>query len=77
MGALKTHTQIREYEAGIGNDVECVFDGTCKSASYVNNFGDASPAGLDTDAIANLARNEIASRLRSRQPIQLCLLGEN
>ncbi|EED92273.1 predicted protein, partial [Thalassiosira pseudonana CCMP1335] len=34
----------------------------------------SSPAGLDTEAVAYLARSEIASSLRSRQPIQLCLL---
>lgn len=76
MSTLKTHTQVREYESGIGNDVVCVFDGRFKksSGSKCTTFGSISPAGLDTQAVAYLARNEIASRLRSRQPLQLCLL---
>ncbi|KAL3756771.1 hypothetical protein ACHAWU_003521 [Discostella pseudostelligera] len=74
IGLLKTHAQIMEYEAGIGNDVECVFDGQLGSTSAENIFGPVSTAGLDAESIANLARSEIASRMRSRQPLQLCLL---
>ena len=74
MGALKAHTQIREYEAGIGNDVLCVFDGQCTSSDGIKTVGAISPSGLDAEAVAFLARTEIASRLRSQQPLQLCLL---
>lgn len=74
MGLLKTHSQIREYEAGIGNDVQCVFNGQVESTKSTKTLGAISPAGLDAEAIANLSRNEISSRMRSRQPLQLCLL---
>lgn len=76
IGLLKTHVQVREYEAGIGNDVKCVFDGrSSEGASLTISAAAASAvAGMDVEAIANLSRNEIAGRLRSRQPLQLCLL---
>lgn len=74
MGMLKTHAQVIEYEAGIGNDVSCVFDGKIETSKSEVNIGAISPAGLDAEAIANLSRNEIARRMRSRQPLQLCLL---
>lgn len=75
IGLLKTHLQVREYEAGIGNDVKCVFDGrSSEGSSMTTPSAVAAVAGMDAEAIANLSRNEIAGRLRSRQPLQLCLL---
>ena len=75
IGTLRAHAQIRELEAGIGNDAICVFDGQSRHSQKSNVLlGAISPAGLDADAIAHLARSEIASRLRSRRPLQLCLL---
>ena len=75
IGLLKTHLQVREYEAGIGNDIKCVFDGrSSEGASVTIPSAVAAVAGMDAEAIANLSRNEIAGRLRSRQPLQLCLL---
>ena len=74
---LKTHVQVREYEAGIGNDVSCVFDGRRSSGGGVSTKSEAvvlSAAGMDAEAIAHLSRHEISSRMRSRQPLQLCLL---
>ncbi len=72
---LKTHAQVMEYEVGVGNDVECIFDGKLHlTADNGNKFGPISTAGADAESIANLARNEIASRMRSHQPLQLCLL---
>lgn len=62
-----------EYESGIGNDFECVYDGKIDSTA-VEKLGPVSTAGLDAESVAHLARNEIASRMRSRQPLQLCLL---
>jgi len=74
-GTLKIHTQVREYEAGIGNDIVCTFDGESSSATVSNvALGSISPAGLDAESIAYFARKEIATRMRSRQPLQLCLL---
>lgn len=75
MGTLKTHAQVKEYEAGIGNDITCVFDGqNIITESTKTIIGPVSSAGLDAEGIANLSRNEISSRMRSRQPLQLCLL---
>jgi len=71
LGTLRTHAQVKEYEAGIGNDVQCVFDGQAEEST---TLGSVSPSGLDAEAIANLSRNQIASRMRSRAPLQLCLL---
>ena len=74
-GTLKISTQVREYEAGIGNDVVCTFDGESSSSTPSNTaLGSISPAGLDAESIAYFARKEIATRMRSRQPLQLCLL---
>lgn len=74
MGTLKTHVQVMEFEAGIGNDVLCVFDCRLDSSRSTSASGALSPAGLDAEALASLSRNEIASRMRSSQPLQLCLL---
>ena len=73
LGTLRTHAQVKEYEAGIGNDVKCVFDGQAAIES-TTTLGSVSPSGLYAEAIANLSRNQIASRMRSRAPLQLCLL---
>ena len=73
-GTLKIHTQVREYEAGIGNDIVCTFDGESTSQSKNEALGSISPAGLDAESIAYFARKEIATRMRSRQPLQVCLL---
>ena len=72
LGTLRTHAQVKEYGAGIGNDVECVFDGQAESST--TTLGSVSPSGLDAEAIANLSRNQIASRMRTRAPLPLCLL---
>ena len=80
MGMLKVHAQVEEYAEGIGNDVVCVFDGGCSTVAETPTvykstiLGSVSPAGLDAEAIANLSRQTIASRMRSREPLQLCLL---
>jgi 20S proteasome alpha/beta subunit len=77
-GTLKIHAQVREYEAGIGNDVVCTFDGEAfdqtSSSKSKTALSSISPAGLDAESIAYFARKEIATRMRSRQPLQLCLL---
>ncbi len=77
-GTLKIHTQVREYEAGLGNDIVCTFDGDSSSSATTTTsntpLGSISTAGLDAESIAYFARKEIATRMRSRQPLQLCLL---
>ena len=62
-----------EYEAGLG-DVSCVFDGQLHPSKSTTTLGAMSPAGIGVEAIAHLSRNEISSRTRSRQPLQLCLI---
>ena len=74
MGTLRTHVQVKEYEAGIGNDVSCVFDGRIGAANAAAAHPAPSPAGMDAEALAHFSRYEIASRMRSRQPLNLCLL---
>lgn len=80
MGILKAHIQIREYEAGLGNDALCLFDGDQTRAKPKKNIyasqilGYSSAVGLDSEAVAHLARSEISARLRSSQSLQLCLL---
>jgi hypothetical protein len=75
VGTLRAHAQIREFEAGIGDDVVCVFDGRYRYSKQSKSMFDSFPtSGLDSEAAAHLARNEIASKLRTRQPLQLCLL---
>lgn len=74
VGILKTHVQIREYEAGIGNDVTCVFDGRTGVLTRMMSAAIPVATGMDSEAIAYLSRNEISSRMRTRQPLQLCLL---
>jgi len=68
LGVLQAHVAVREYEASVGCDVECVFHGD------KDNPDIDTPMGLDVDAIAHCARKEIASALRSPTPFQLCLL---
>jgi len=74
IGLLKTHVQVREYEAGIGNDVMCVFNGRSSEGASLTMPAAGSVGGMDAEAIANLSRNKIAGRVRSRHPLQLCLL---
>lgn len=74
IGILRAHAQIRELESGIGNDAVCMFDGRSHSDKSRTSLGVLPTSGLDCDAIAHLTRGEIASRMRSRQPLQLCLL---
>ena len=69
LGVLAAHCAVREYEAGIGCDVDTVYDGS--SQPPLVSF----PAGLDVDAVAHLARGEIAASLRSgRGQLTVCLL---
>jgi 20S proteasome alpha/beta subunit len=69
MGLLQAHVVIREYDSGMGSDVECVFSGRKGSkVKAVPSFG-LTPASL-----SHFARTEIASSLRSRTPYSVCLL---
>lgn len=77
VSVLAAHAAIREYEAGVGCDVECVYDGRRGGGSVAAEeaFGGAGAAGLDAASVAHLARGEIASSLRSGGGhLKVCLL---
>ena len=59
----------------MGNDAVCVFSGQINDHdTSIASLGALPTSGLDSESIAHLARSEIASKLRTRQPLQLCLL---
>jgi len=65
LGILSAHCAIREYEEG--GDVDF----------YMMNENDKlpeRPIGLTVQEVAHLARNQIASSLRSRSQLKVCLL---
>ena len=64
MGLLQAHTTIQEYQAGVGCDV----------GYFPKELAIQSNIGLDVEAVANLARAQIASSMRSRAPLRVCLL---
>lgn len=59
---LQAYATMEEYAAGLGSDVD-----------YVHGSSLSAP-GLDVEAMANLARSQIAGALRSQTPYQVCLL---
>jgi 20S proteasome alpha/beta subunit len=67
VGLLQAHCAIREWEGGVGSDVE-----------YLNeNDADAvvgDTVGLSVDAVAHLARAQIAQSLRSQSRMNVCAL---
>uniref|UniRef100_A0A7S2U879 Proteasome subunit beta n=1 Tax=Attheya septentrionalis TaxID=420275 RepID=A0A7S2U879_9STRA len=77
---LSAHAAIREYEAGMGCDVECVWDGRIHNndeddIANHDAIRHYSPPGLDARSMAHLARGEIASSLRSKSGrLPVCLL---
>lgn len=62
VGMLQAHATIQEYQSGPGCDVDYYPGGVC------------TEMGLDVEAMASLARGQIASSLRSRTPLKVCLL---
>ena len=80
LSLLAAHCAIREYENGVGCDVEYVYcdeeeerDSTTKMRSEVN-YSNLDESGLNAEQVAFLARGEIAAGLRSAQRVQVCLL---
>ena len=81
---LAAHCALREYETGVGCDVETVYDGSAAfHGAEDNNDGqiggssmiDASaPSGLDAESVAYLARSIISQSLRSKDRLSVCLL---
>jgi len=87
LGLLAAHCTMREYEAGVGCDVEIVYDGSSRwplpsatgpessaAAPSASLLRSTAPSGLDAEAVAHLARAEIAQSLRSRGQLKVCLL---
>ena len=81
---LAAHCALREYETGVGCDVETVYDGLAAGHGAEDNHDgqigsssmiDASaPSGLDAESVAYLARSIISQSLRSRDRLSVCLL---
>ena len=80
---LAAHCALREYEAGVGCDVETVYDGSalgngrdenCVGRARSMMIDASAPSGLDVEAVAHLARSVISQSLRSRDRLSLCLL---
>ena len=79
---LAAHCTLREYETGVGCDVETVYDGSAvgsgRNENHVewgsNSIDASAPSGLDAEAVAYLARSVISQSLRSRDRLSLCLL---
>ena len=81
---LAAHCALREYETGVGCDVETVYDGSAAGHGVEDNHdgrvGSSSmidataPSGLDAESVAYLARSIISQSLRSRDRLSVCLL---
>ena len=63
VGMLRAHSNIRDYEASVGSDVE-----------YMGGEEEEPSHGLSVDEVAHLARYQIAQSLRSRAQLNVCLL---
>jgi 20S proteasome subunit beta 4 len=72
VGKLAMHAAVREYEASVGSDVEYI--GLEDPVLPPPTTSTMSQDCLTVEAVARLARGEIASSLRSRNPLQVCLL---
>jgi hypothetical protein len=70
---LAAHCTIREYENGVGCDVETVYDGSAVGGGR-GIIGASAPSGLDAESVAHFARAMIADSLRSGGRFSLCLL---
>lgn len=78
LSILTAHANIREYEASVGCDVQVSdfskLDSATTTSATTTTSSTTSPAGLSVEAAARLARSQIASQLRSRTPLRVCLL---
>lgn len=72
LGMLKAQATLEEYENGLGCDVEYI-DASSDNSSNSHSSSLSLP-GLDVDAMASLARIQIAQALRSKTPFPVCLL---
>jgi 20S proteasome alpha/beta subunit len=86
VGTLTAHAAVREYETGVGCDVDvvdCRFENRTDAVKNQHDIATSatsivgtsiSPAGISVHDAAHLARHVIASRLRSSAPLKVCLL---
>lgn len=76
IGFLQACAAIREYEAGVGCDVRYIdLEATNdKNGHSIATSLVASEPGLDVEAVAHLARGQVAKSIRSRTPLQVSLL---
>lgn len=72
IGMITSHSSLREFEAGIGCDVNTVYNGLLEEypISQVSTFC----PGLDAESVAFIARAHISSSLRSSRQLNVCLL---
>jgi len=76
LGHLVFHASSMEYQH-LGCDVKCIYHGDLKGTNTSPTGTPSwlsSPAGLDAESVAFLARGLIASSLRSRGQLKTCLL---
>jgi 20S proteasome subunit beta 4 len=75
VGKLAMHAAVREYEASVGSDVEYIgLEDEHSVSQSTASSSSSSQDCLTVEAVASLARGEIASSLRSRNPLHVCLL---
>jgi 20S proteasome subunit beta 4 len=70
LGMLAAMAAIREYETSVGSDVEYIE----MQDSVPQTSRSSSQDSLTVEAVARLARGQIASSLRTRTPLRVCLL---
>jgi 20S proteasome alpha/beta subunit len=66
---LTSQATVQEYESCIGHDVEYI---SIRKES--EDLLQESTSGLSVEAVARLARSQIAASLRSQTPYQVCML---
>ena len=72
MAFLAAHASKQEFEAGIGCDVECVYDGSIEGLRSPPFM--APLTGLDAKAVAYLTRAKVSGSMRSKNRLNVCLL---
>jgi len=72
VGILAAQASMREFEAGVGCDVDVVYNGPL--GEYIPSSFSPSCVGLDAESVAFLARTHISSSLRSHRQLRVCLL---
>ena len=77
LNALQAHVEEKEWEGGLGCDVEYLYrgeDAMTQSGNMETSMALPSRAGLDAGEVACLARHYISSSLRTAGRLSTCLL---